>query len=566
MFVSLSAGASPDELMRGLRAVIASAGDPRLIEILGEEAPIAVLAQEHLEFETWCTVERRAGDLYYEGWTAGGRERFTATSHPELDAVIHAAADAVGAEPALLEVGLADGKPWVLQVRTAPSRAPAREEIVAPSSTTLHAGLGAHIHPGDESHNWRTDLEHCPTPLSVLLATAFGRWIAADEANSPSRIVDGRWHDPVSRPTSDRDVHADWDRWRRQLAERIEPGIRALEVRHDALDGGLETWRAFLDAWLTLQRKYFAMPTGAARAWAREKLAESGGRPGLGATPSAERLRRWGMLRAQLLQVIPAPTPESIAHWIASHPSDLLAVTLAKTLRFDRRIAPLPYDGFTPGLDEDPWPFFRTLCSEIQLPDPEPTQDELASAILALAETDNDQLLESYAIWRSAVRRIADRRGLPSARDLHFVDIESFETWLAEGGAPPDAAPGRALHTAWTISNSPAGGALEGRPAAPGQARGPVRLARSLLEIEDSGIAVVDTLGPADAIAVPRFDAIVCATGDVLGHASVLCREFGIPCVVGVTGVRERLARTEEVFVDGDRGIVLDLSEGTPST
>ena len=118
---------------------------------------------------------------------------------------------------------------------------------------------------------------------------------------------------------------------------------------------------------------------------------------------------------------------------------------------------------------------------------------------------------------------------------------------------------------AWSMAGTSAGGTLEGRPAAGGQARGPVRIGRSLLEMEEPGIAVVDTLGPADAVAVPRFDAIVCATGDLLGHASVICREFGIPCVVGIAGVRERLARSREVLVDGDRGVVLDLSEDPPS-
>ena len=565
LFVSVSSAASRDELLRALRAVTDSARDPRLIEILGTAAPMAVLAQPHLEFDTWCTVERRGSDLFYEGWDAAGQNRFTADSHPELDPVVTAAADVAGVEPALLEVGIADGEPWILQVRTAPSRAPARERIVH-TEGRMYVGLGPHVHPGDETREWHADLEHCPTPLSVLLATSFGQWIAADAGNSPSRIVDGRWHDPVKEPGAAMDVHADWDRWRRQLAERIEPGVRSLESRHDALDGGLESWRAFLEAWLAFQRDYFAMPTGAARGWARRKLAASGTPAGLGATPSAERLRRWAVLRQQVLKVLPNPTPESLAHWVANNPSELLTIVLEKTLRFDRKIAPLPYDGFTPGLDEDPWPLFRALCSEIQLPAPQPVQDELASAILALAETDNDQLLEAYALWRSAIRRIARVKGLDSARGLHFVDLESFERWLDVGGEAPDPSPGRALHAAWTIAGRPGGGALEGRAAAGGQARGPVRLARSLLEIEEPGIAVVDTLGPADAIAVPRFDAIVCATGDVLGHASVLCREFGIPCVVGISGIRERLARAEEILVDGDRGVVLDLSGDTSST
>lgn len=566
LFASVSANASPDELARALRSVLESGLHPRVAALLGSEAPVAVLAQPHLDFKTWCTVERRDGALYYEGWTAGGLEPFQATTHPALDALVHAAAACTGTDPALLEVGLADTEPWILQVRTAPSRAPARESV-PPGSTVQYAGLGPRVHPGDDAKEWRPDLEHCPTPLSVLLATTFGRWIAADPANSPSRIIDGRWHDRTGVPGETDDPEGALELWRRQLAERITPAVGALQERHDALDGGLATWTGFLEAWLELQRAYFAMDTSGARAWARHRLADAGGRPGLGATPSAERLRRWAMLREQVLRVIDAPTPEAIAHWLVENRGEMLAIVLEQTLRFDRKIAPLPYDGFTPGLDEDPWPLLRALSADIVIPEAGPVADALASSILALAESDNEQLLEAYALWRSAIRRIARLRDLPTAQDLHFVGVEEFEAWLATTGAPvPDAAAGKALHAAWAAKEIGTGTSLQGRAAAGGQARGPVRLARSLLEIEEPGIAVVDTLGPADAVAVPRFTAIVCAGGDLLGHASVLCREFGIPCVVGIAGVRQRLARANEVLVDGDRGLVHDLSEGASST
>jgi phosphohistidine swiveling domain-containing protein len=546
--------------MRGLRTVLASARDPQLMSLTGGEAPIAVLAQPHLDFETWCTAEQRGDELFYEGWTDHGALPFTSESHPGFDELARGAAHALGIDPALLELGMAQGKAWVLQVRSAPSRAPSRRPVPARPGP-LHVGLGLRVHPEDEGREWRADLEHCPTPLSVLLATAFGRWIAADPTNSPSRILDGRWHDPVSPPPDPAGAESGWKQWQLQLEERIEPAVRVLQARHDALDGGIGSWRGFLDSWLDLQQDYFAMPTGAARAYARQALAGSRGRPGLHNTPGAERLRRWAMLREQLKRVLPAPSPESIARWIEENPRELLTIVLRKTAEFDRKIAPLPYDGFTPGLDEDPWPLYRALCSDITVPAPEPRTDELACAIVALAESDNDLLLESYALWRSAIRRVAVRRGLASARALHFLDIEAFESWLQAGGEVPDAASGRALHAAWSTSRVRGSGSLEGKPAAGGQARGPVRIARSLLEIEGTGIAVVETLGPADSIAVPRFDAIVCAAGDLLGHASVLCREFGIPCVVEIPGVRERLARATEVLVDGDRGLVRDLSE-----
>jgi pyruvate,water dikinase len=565
LFLSQSSGASTGELRRALRAVLDSADDPRLAQLLGTEPTIAVLAQPHLEFGTWCTAEVREDGILYEGWTRGGNERFTAEEHPDLDGLVRAAVDVVGFAPLLLELGIAEGQPFVLQARPAPSRKPAPAPEPSATGTPLYPGLGAHVHRGDGAKEWIVDLEHCPTPLSVLLATTFGRWIAADPLHSESRIVDGRWHDAASAPTNPSTAEADWHRWRRQLAERIEPGVRLLTARHDSIDGGFESWRSFHDAWLSLQRDYFAMPTRAARAWAREALGPERRRPGLDQTPTVERLRRWAMLRDQVLKVLPTPTAESIARWVGENPRELLAIVLRKTANFDRRIAPLPYDGFTPGLDEDPWPLYRALASEIRIPVGEPAANDLASAILALAESDNDLLLETYALWRSAIRRIGATRAVPAPRDLHDLDVESFERWLRAGGDLPEAAAGRALHATWSLAGAETGGILEGRPAAGGQARGPVRLAASLLQIEEGGIAVVETLGPADAIAVPRFDAIVCATGDVLGHASVLCREFGIPCVVGIPGIRQLLARAEEVLVDGDRGLVRDLSPGTKS-
>ena len=50
LFRSTSADASRDELDRGLHAVLDSAADPRLVALVGADAPVAVLAQPHLEF------------------------------------------------------------------------------------------------------------------------------------------------------------------------------------------------------------------------------------------------------------------------------------------------------------------------------------------------------------------------------------------------------------------------------------------------------------------------------------------------------------------------------------
>lgn len=562
-FATVSANASADELARALREVLRSARSPRLVERLGSVAPLAVLAQEHLDLDRWCTAELRDGETFYEGW-AGDGEPWIATRSQDFDPVVRAAAECTGIEPALFELGLSRGSPLVLQIRPAPSRAPQR--LQHPTGDRSFQGLGPRVHPGDERLEWIADLEHCPTPLSVLLATAFGRWIAADPGHSSSRLIHGRWHDPAGEPESSsrEEARAAWERWRHQLAERVEPARRALESRQRELGRDPARWRRFLDAWFALQRAYFAMPGRRARTWARRQLAS--GRAGLALTPATERIDRWNALRTSLMERVDAPasSAEAIARWVDEHADDALAERILATARRDRAVAPLPYDGFTPGLDEDPWPLYRALASGLPrpaargVPDPD---DDLAASILALAETDNELLLEAYAIWRAAVRHLAVEAGRDSAAELHMLDVTSLEAWLDSGEFPEAAARrGRALHAAWAVAGSvdaPDDDTIRGIAAAGGTGRGPVARGRSLLELEGEGqVAVVDTLGPADAIAVPRFAAIVCAAGDVLGHASVLCREFGVPCVVQVPGARQRLARASELFVDGDHGVV----------
>jgi len=586
-FLSQHAPASQQEVLRALQAVRASATDPRLVDLLGETPQLAILAQAHLSFSSWCTAESRSGELFYEGWrrTQAATQTWTTTSDPDLDKPVAAAVECARVEPALLELGIHGGSPLILQLRAAPLRAPARtQRPVATAQPCTQLGLGAQVHAGDDEREWRADTEHCPTPLSVLLATAFGRWIAADPEHSASRIIDGRWHDARSQ---DPELSADKARtgygaWQTRLEGMVAPALIELGQHHAALDGGMQSWSRFHDAWFSLQRAYFSMPGHAARAWARHHLADSERRPGLNATPASARLRRWAALGTHLFAASDAParTAESVARWVQDHEQDPLARAITETAQRDRVIAPIPYDGFTPGLDEDPWPLYRALAAGIEPPaeqapphqQPIDAKEELAAAILVLAESDNERLLECYALWRSALRRIAQQHGLTDARDLHALDIDSLEDWLSGSPFPQAAVTGgRALFSAWSApreasaDESSAHGAsadvLQGRAAAGGQARGPVRAGSSLLELAAGGIAVVDTLGPADAIAVGQFDAIVCASGDVLGHASVLCREFSIPCVVGLEQARLRLGRARELWVDGDRGTVRILDQ-----
>jgi phosphohistidine swiveling domain-containing protein len=192
------------------------------------------------------------------------------------------------------------------------------------------------------------------------------------------------------------------------------------------------------------------------------------------------------------------------------------------------------------------------------------------SAILARAEDDDDLLLQAYHLWHRAIRRIASAAGDSSLHgttvllDLLPADLmrwtQSFDPAVLREGL----ARGRALAHAWNAWSPPSSGSsrtdrLTGTPAAPGRAEGRVQRALHLEEIEDAEgtVAVVATVSPSDAVHVPGLVALVCEGGDVLGHASVLARESGVPCVVGAGQARLRLGHAERLLVDGDRGEIV---------
>ena len=76
-------------------------------------------------------------------------------------------------------------------------------------------------------------------------------------------------------------------------------------------------------------------------------------------------------------------------------------------------------------------------------------------------------------------------------------------------------------------------------------------------DVAPDTIAIVESVLPSDAALIPFLGGLVCESGDVLGHASILAREAGIPCVVDVPHARRALARTDRVIVDGDAGAVI---------
>ena len=56
-----------------------------------------------------------------------------------------------------------------------------------------------------------------------------------------------------------------------------------------------------------------------------------------------------------------------------------------------------------------------------------------------------------------------------------------------------------------------------------------------------------------------RVVATVSDVGGVMSHAAIICREYGLPAVVGTGSAVSSIANGQRVRVDGDRGTVTIL-------
>ncbi|WP_327582995.1 PEP-utilizing enzyme [Nonomuraea sp. NBC_00507] len=100
---------------------------------------------------------------------------------------------------------------------------------------------------------------------------------------------------------------------------------------------------------------------------------------------------------------------------------------------------------------------------------------------------------------------------------------------------------------------------LSGVAASSGVARGVARVlhgAEELHRIEPGEILVCEATSPNWTPAFAKIAACVCDSGGTLTHASIVSREYRIPCVCGV-GIATSTIRTgDEIEVDGTRGTV----------
>ena len=110
------------------------------------------------------------------------------------------------------------------------------------------------------------------------------------------------------------------------------------------------------------------------------------------------------------------------------------------------------------------------------------------------------------------------------------------------------------------------GNQLTGAPASPGTVEGPARVVKTVGEIADvreGEILVCSITSPAWAPIFSKIRAAVTDIGGVMSHAAIVCREYGLPAVVGTGRATSQIRTGQMIRVDGTSGLVTILDRGS---
>jgi len=98
---------------------------------------------------------------------------------------------------------------------------------------------------------------------------------------------------------------------------------------------------------------------------------------------------------------------------------------------------------------------------------------------------------------------------------------------------------------------------IVGFAGSPGTVEGRARVCRSVKEIgnlQEGEILVATTTSPSWAPAFQKIKAAVTDVGGVMCHAAIVCREYGLPAVVGTGSATSRIKTGQMIRVNGSSG------------
>ena len=108
------------------------------------------------------------------------------------------------------------------------------------------------------------------------------------------------------------------------------------------------------------------------------------------------------------------------------------------------------------------------------------------------------------------------------------------------------------------------GTVLNGAAASRGVVEGLARVVRSpeeISDVRDGEILVCGSTSPAWAPIFSKIKATVTDVGGVMSHAAIVCREYGLPAVVGTGRATSQIRTGQTIRVDGSEGVVTTLAD-----
>lgn len=189
---------------------------------------------------------------------------------------------------------------------------------------------------------------------------------------------------------------------------------------------------------------------------------------------------------------------------------------------------------------------------------------ELGARLMALGQLDDPRdvlylQLQELLDFVDGCAVTADLRGLVALRRREFRGYR-------EGPAPPTRfETWGPLHTARfesTESEPLPGEDLTGLGCCPGVVRGRVKVVRdpASARIEPGDIVVIEHTDPGWVLIFPAATGLLVERGNLLSHAAILAREFGLPTVVSLPGLIRWLQDGDRVEMDGGTGRVTKLA------
>ncbi len=155
------------------------------------------------------------------------------------------------------------------------------------------------------------------------------------------------------------------------------------------------------------------------------------------------------------------------------------------------------------------------------------------------------ELLEKLAGWTPppAIGATPDAITDPMSIMLWGVTTERVQEWASAGDGD---------------------GLIRGAAASPGVVEG---VARVVIEVEeiaavrDGDVLVCPITSPAWAPIFSSVRAVVTDIGGVMSHAAIVCREYGLPAVVGTGRATSEIRTGQRIRVDGSKGVVTIVDE-----